>query len=72
VTEGGAPKRMDKEEVFLRQMVSRGIAGDRQFGRLVLEYLVRRQAIAPAEGTSATDEFLVSELLTILSGEEPK
>ena len=72
VTEGGAAKRMDKEEVFLRQMVTRGIAGDRQFGRLLLEYLVRRQASAPAEGSSATDEFLMSELLTILTGEGPK
>jgi hypothetical protein len=50
---------------------TRGIAGDRQFGRLLLEYLVRRQATAPAEGASATDEFLVGELLTILAG-EPK
>jgi hypothetical protein len=72
VTEGGAAKRMDKEEVFLRQMVTRAIAGDRQFGRLVLEYLVRRQAIAPAEGTSATDEFLMSELLALLTGEGGK
>lgn len=72
VTEGGTAKRMDKEEVFLRQMVTRGIAGDRQFGRLLLEYLVRRQANAPAEGTSTTDEFLMNELLTILAVEEPK
>ena len=72
VTEGGEAKRMDKEEVFLRQMVTRGIAGDRQFGRLLLEYLVRRQAVAPAEGVSATDEFLMSELLTILSAESAK
>ena len=72
VTEGGTAKRMDKEEVFLRQMVTRGIAGDRQFGRLLLEYLVRRQAAAPAESPNATDEFLMNELLTILTGEEPK
>jgi hypothetical protein len=72
VTEGGTAKHMDKEEVFLRQMVTRGIAGDRQFGRLLLEYLVRRQASAPAEGTSATDEYLMGELLAILTGEEAK
>lgn len=66
VTEGGTSKRMDKEEVFLRQMVTRGIAGDRQFGRLLLEYLVRRQAAAPAESAGATDEYLMGELLTLL------
>ena|SRR5438067_9789827 len=72
VTEGGTAKHMDKEEVFLRQMVTRGIAGDRQFGRLLLEYLMRRQATEPAEGTSATDEFLMRELLTMFTGEAPK
>jgi hypothetical protein len=72
VTDGGTAKRMDKEEVFLRQMVARGIAGDRQFGRLLLEYLLRRQATTPAAGTSATDEFLMTELLTMLTEEGPK
>src|SRR5438309_1503528 len=51
VTEGGTAKRMDKEEVFLRQMVTRGIGGDRQYGRLLLDYLVRRQAAGPAQGS---------------------
>lgn len=66
VTEGGRSKRMTKEEVFLRQLVTRAIGGDRQFSRLVLEYLERRQDKAPPEAANATDEFLMSELINLL------
>ena len=68
VTEGGISKKMNREEVFLRQTVTRAIAGDRQFGRLLIEYLSRRQEAAPEQEVSATDEFLVGELISILSG----
>jgi hypothetical protein len=70
VTEGGKSKRMPKEEVFLRQMVTRAIGGDRQFGRLLLDYLERRQENAPAGVASATDEFLMSELVSLLGQEK--
>jgi hypothetical protein len=70
VTEGGKSKRMAKEEVFLRQMVTRAIAGDRQFGRLLLDYLARRQDGAPPEAKNATDEFLMSELISLLGQEQ--
>lgn len=70
VTEGGRSKRMTKEEVFLRQMVTRAIGGDRQFGRLLLDYLERRQENAPAGTASATDEFLMSELVSLLGAEK--
>jgi hypothetical protein len=70
VTEGGKSKRMTKEEVFLRQMVTRAIGGDRQFGRLLLDYLERRQENMPAEAANATDEFLMTELITLLGGEK--
>jgi hypothetical protein len=70
VKEGGKAKRMAKEEVFLRQMVTRAIGGDRQFGRLLLGYLERRQDSAPTGTASATDEFLMSELVSLLGGEK--
>lgn len=70
VTEGGKSKRMVKEEVFLRQMVTRAIGGDRLFVRLLLDYLERRQENAPAGSASATDEFLMSELVSILGAEK--
>lgn len=66
VAEAGESKRMSREEVFLRQTVSRAINGDRQFGKLILEYLQRRQEAAPAEAISSTDEFLMNELKSIL------
>ncbi|MBW0006901.1 MAG: hypothetical protein JO335_04215 [Sphingomonas sp.] len=72
VTEGGIAKRMNREEVFLRQTVTRAIAGDRQFGKLLIDYLSRRQESAPEESTSATDEFLVSELVSILTASKPE
>lgn len=68
VTERGQSRRMSKEEVFLRQMVAKAIAGDRVFGRLVLEYLQRRQLAGPTDTAGQTDEFLMSELMTILAG----
>ena len=69
VTEGGKSKRMPKEEVFLRQLVTRAIGGDRQSARLILDYLERRQEKAPAAGR-ATDDFLMSELINLLDGEK--
>lgn len=72
VTEGGKSKRMSKEEVFLRQLVTRAIGGDRQSARLVLEYLERRQEKVPLEAGRATDEFLMSELMNLLDGEARK
>ena len=72
VTEGGKSKRMAKEEVFLRQMVTRAIGGDRQFGRLLLDYLERRQENGPAGTASATDEFLMGELVSLLGAEKTK
>lgn len=70
VTEGGKSKRMPKEEVFLRQLVTRAIAGDRQSARLILDYLQRRQESAPPGAASATDEFLMNELIDLLEGEK--
>ena len=69
VSERGQSRRISKEEVFLRQMVAKAISGDRQFGRLVLDYLQRRQLAGPAGTTSDTDEFLLGELETILTGQ---
>ena len=71
VTEGGKSKRMTKEEVFLRQLVTRAIGGDRQSARLVLDYLERRQASNASTAAGATDEFLMSELVNLL-GEKSK
>lgn len=72
VSEGGKSKRMPKEEVFLRQMVTRAIGGERQSARLLLDYLVRRQATNPVASTSATDEFLMGEIINILGQEKPE
>lgn len=69
VTEGGKSRRIAKEEVFLRQMVNKAIAGDRQFGRLLLDYLQRRQDQPQAEGVGATDAFLIEELSRMLCGQ---
>lgn len=68
VSERGLSRRISKEEVFLRQMVAKAIGGDRQFGRLVLDYLQRRQVAGPTDTTSQTDEFLMAELMTIFAG----
>ena len=66
VTDGGKKQRLTKEEVFLRQFVSRAISGDRQCSKLMLEYLAHRQDQPDAERSNATDEFLVSELVSLL------
>lgn len=71
VSERGQSRRISKEEVFLRQMVAKAIGGDRQYGKLVLDYLQRRQLTAPASSTSETDEYLLSELAKLLD-REPK
>lgn len=70
VAEGGKSKRMPREEVFLRQTVTRAINGDRQFGKLLLDYLQRRQETSPTEARNATDEFLMGEIISILGGEK--
>lgn len=70
VAEGGRQMRMPKEEVFLRQMVNKAIAGDRQFGRLLLDYLQRRQEQPAEVGTSATDAFLLAELSRMINEQE--
>jgi hypothetical protein len=69
VTEAGRSRRIAKEEVFLRQMVNKAIAGDRQFGRLLLDYLQRRQEQPQAQGVGATDAFLIEELSRMLGGQ---
>lgn len=69
VTEGGTSRKMSKEEVFLRQTVAKAISGDRQFGRLLLDYLQRRQNTPDAAAANQTDEFLLGELIQILGGE---
>jgi len=69
VTDAGKQRRLPKEEVFLRQMVNKAIAGDRQFGRLLLDYLQRRQEVPPAEGQGTTDAFLLKELSRMLGAE---
>lgn len=53
VTERGKSRRITKEEVFLRQLVARAMGADRQFGKLLLEYLQRRQLAAPADDSGA-------------------
>jgi hypothetical protein len=73
VTEGGTSRKISKEEVFLRQMVAKAISGDKQFGRLLLDYLQRRQDTPDAAATNQTDEFLLGELVQMLGaqGDEP-
>lgn len=66
VNEGGARRRMSKEEVFLRQLVSRSISGDRQASKLLLDYLQHRQAEPGRQDSGATDAFLLGELTKLL------
>lgn len=67
VSERGRSRCYSKEEVFLRQMVAKAIGGDRQFGRLILDYLQRRQEKAPGADATQTDDFLIGELVGILN-----
>ena len=69
VSERGQTRRISKEDVFLKQLVAKAIAGDRQFARLLVDYLKQRQANAPTDATTHTDEFLLGELETILTGQ---
>jgi len=69
VTDRGKARRISKEEVFLRQMVAKAIGGDRQFGRLLLDYLHRRQLAGPVASTSETDDYLLGELMKVFEGE---
>ena len=69
VTERGKSRRITKEEVFLRQLVAKAMGADRQFGKLLLEYLQRRQLAGPADAVGDTDDFLLAELMTIYESE---
>jgi hypothetical protein len=62
VSEGGKSARMPKEEIFLRQLVSRAISGDRQASRVLFDYLAKRQHQPYDKANSSTDDFLMSEL----------
>lgn len=52
--------------MFLRQLIAKAIGGDRPFGRLLMEYLQRRQQASPGNAASHTDDYLMSELEAIL------
>ena len=67
VNENGKAQRMTKEDVFLRQLVNRALAGERQATSALLKFLIERQQRPGPEGTRATDDFLVAELLKMLS-----
>ena len=69
VSERGQARRMTREEVFLRQMVAKAMACDRQFGKVMLDYLQRRQLAGPVGSTSETDEYLLSELMKLFDGD---
>lgn len=69
VKENGKPQRMAKEDVFLRQLVSRAISGERQASGAILAYLAQRQERAGPEDIRNTDDFLVAELLKMLGGD---
>ena len=66
VNENGKPQRMTKEDVFLRQLVNRALASERQATSAVLKFLIERQQRPGPEGTRATDEFLIAELQKML------
>ncbi len=66
VNENGKPQRMAKEDVFLRQLVNRALAGERQATSAMLKFLIERQQRPGPEGTRATDEFLVAELIRMI------
>ena len=67
VSERGKSRRYTKEEVFFRQLVAKAISGDRQFARLVMDYLERRQQNAPDQKATHTDDFLIGELIGIIN-----
>lgn len=68
VTENGRSRRIAKEDVFLRQLVNRGIAGNRHSEGLLYHYLVERQRRPGRADTRETDEFLMAELLKSMRG----
>ena len=70
VNENGKAQRMAKEDVFLRQLVNRALGGERQATSAVLKFLIERQQRPGPEGTRATDDFLVTELLKMISSNQ--
>ena len=70
VNENGKAQRMAKEDVFLRQLINRALGGERQATSAVLKFLVERQQRPGPEGTRATDDFLVTELLKMISSNQ--
>lgn len=70
VNENGKAHRMAKEDVFLRQLVNRALAGERQATSAVLKFLIERQQRPGPEGTRATDEFLIAELQKMLGSDK--
>ncbi len=69
VTEGGKTARMQKEEIFLRQFVSRAISGDKQASRAMLEYLAKRQHQPVDTANIASDDFLLNEIMTMFGAD---
>jgi hypothetical protein len=65
VSEGGKTLRMPKEEIFLRQLVSRAISGERQASRVLFDYLGKRQQQPHDKANTSTDDFLMDELLAM-------
>ncbi len=70
VNENGKALRMAKEDVFLRQLVNRALAGERQATSAMLKFLIERQQRPGPEGTRATDDFLVSELMRMITPDD--
>ena len=67
VNENGKAQRMAKEDVFLRQLVNRALAGERQATSAMLKFLIERQQRPGPEGTRATDDFLIAELMRMVT-----
>lgn len=70
VSDGGRVQKLTKEEIFLRQLVSRAIAGDRPIMKLLLGYLEQRPEQGDPGLENATDAFLIAELRAMFSDEE--
>lgn len=66
VSENGKAQRMAREDVFLRQLVNRALAGERQATSAMLKFLIDRQQRPGPEDTRATDDFLIAELMEMI------
>lgn len=66
VTDGGRAQRLTKEEIFLRQLVSRAIAGDRLCSKMLMNYIERRADRPDPAKAKATEDFLMAELDALL------